>query len=105
MYFIYDLRFLPNPYFESKLRPFNGRTKLIQDYLFGKEEVNDYWGRLNDFLSYSVQKFYKEGRFFVNISIGCTGGKHRSVAFVEKLGQQVWKNTRFLINHRDLGKE
>jgi RNase adapter protein RapZ len=102
---VYDLRFLPNPYFEPTIKAFDGRNEAIQNYLFTNPVVNEYWEKLEDFLKYSVQKFYQEGRFFVHVAIGCTGGKHRSVAFVEKLGKQKWDNVRFLIQHRDLGKE
>lgn len=100
-----DLRFLPNPYFEKDLKKLDGRNPLIKNYLFEKESVNEYWLKLESFLRYSIEKFYQEGRFFVNVSIGCTGGKHRSVAFVEKIASQPWDNTRFLIRHRDLGNE
>ncbi len=102
---VYDLRFLPNPYFEPNLRSLDGRTNQIQKYLFDHDSVNEYWERLNDFLQYSVQNFYKEGRFFANIAVGCTGGKHRSVAFAHKLGLQNWDNVKFLVHHRDLGRE
>lgn len=102
---VYDLRFLPNPYFVAELRTLDGRSEQVKNYLFCKEDVNSYWIKLEDFLKYVLQKYYEEGRFFVNIAIGCTGGKHRSVAFVEKLGKQQWKNIKFLIYHRDLGKE
>lgn len=102
---ICDLRFLPNPYFEAKLKILDGRSEQIKEYLFKYDSVKEYWEKLKSFLHFSVQNFYKEGRFFVNIAIGCTGGKHRSVAFVEKLGAEDWENTRFLIHHRDLGKE
>lgn len=102
---VYDLRFLPNPYFEIDLKGLDGRNELIKKYLFEKETVDEYWKNMRDFLKYSVQKFYDSGRFFVNIAIGCTGGKHRSVAFVEKLNLENWENTKFLVNHRDLGKE
>ena len=102
---VYDLRFLPNPYFDPDLRPLDGRSEQIQNYLFTQEAVNNYWQRLKDFLFYSVQNFYKEGRFFANIAVGCTGGKHRSVAFVHKLSQEKWDNVKFLVRHRDLGRE
>ncbi|MBU4269919.1 RNase adapter RapZ [Candidatus Dependentiae bacterium] len=102
---VYDLRFLPNPYFEQDLKGLDGRSDIIKKYLFEKDVVNEYWSNLRDFLKYSVQKFYERGRFFVNVAIGCTGGKHRSVAFVEKLGSEKWENTKFLVQHRDLGKE
>lgn len=102
---VWDLRFLPNPYFVDSLKEFDGRNVAIHDYLFAHDTVKDYWNRLSDFLYFALTKFYQEGRFFVTIAIGCTGGKHRSVAFVEKLGIQKWNNCSFLIRHRDLGKE
>jgi len=102
---VYDLRFLPNPYFVPELRALDGRNELVQEYLFGKDEVNRYWHKLEDFLRYLLQSYYEEGRFFANVSIGCTGGKHRSVAFVEKLCGQKWEHSRFLAHHRDVGKE
>ncbi|MFC1894772.1 RNase adapter RapZ [Candidatus Dependentiae bacterium] len=100
-----DLRFLPNPYFEPELRSLDGRSDNIQSYLFKKDIVNDYWQCLKNFLNFSVQNFYKEGRFFANIAIGCTGGKHRSVAFAHKLGLEKWEKVKFLVQHRDLGRE
>ncbi|MFH1643780.1 MAG: RNase adapter RapZ [bacterium] len=102
---VYDLRFLPNPFFVPELKKIDGRSSEVQNYLFTKPDVQDYWRRLISFLEYSIKKSYKEGRFFVNVSVGCTGGKHRSVAFAEKLAKQNWENVRFLIHHRDLGKE
>lgn len=102
---VFDLRFLPNPYFEKDLKILDGRNPLIRNYLFEKDSVKEYWIQLRSFLQYSIQKFYNEGRFFVNVSVGCTGGKHRSVAFVEKLAKEGWDNTNFLVQHRDLGKE
>lgn len=102
---VYDLRFLPNPYFVPSLKHLTGKDGAIQDYLFEKDEVKRYWGKLYDFLSYLLQCYYEEGRFFANISIGCTGGKHRSVAFVEKLCAQAWPHMKFVSYHRDIGKE
>ncbi len=102
---VYDLRFLPNPYFNPDLKKFTGQDAVIQEYLFQQEEVIEYWKRLIDFLHYSLERFYKEGRFFVTVSIGCTGGKHRSVSFVERLSKETWKHMSFLPHHRDVGKE
>lgn len=100
-----DLRFLPNPYFVDELKELNGKDPLIQEFLFSKDDVLEYWDKLKNFLEYSINKYYEEGRFFANVSIGCTGGKHRSVAFVEKLSLQSWKNVVFLATHRDINKE
>lgn len=100
-----DLRFLPNPYFIPELKSFNGKDEVIQNFLFSKPDVLEYWQHLKSFLEYSINKYHEEGRFFANVSIGCTGGKHRSVAFVEKLSLQSWKNVAFLVTHRDIAKE
>ncbi len=102
---VYDVRFLPNPYFVPELRLFDGRNERVFKYLFEKEEVLEYWKKLEEFLRYVLGKYYEEGRYFVTIAIGCTGGKHRSVAFVEKIKRQKWENVVFLANHRDVGKE
>jgi RNase adapter protein RapZ len=102
---VYDLRFLPNPYFVPALKILDGRQGEVQSYLFGHPVTIDYWYRLKDFLSYSIQKYFQEGRFFVNVAIGCTGGRHRSVAFVEKIGKENWENVKFLVHHRDVEKD
>lgn len=102
---VYDLRFLPNPYFIPELKAHDGRTNIIQEYLFSHTNTQDYWLRLTDFLYHSLEQFYQEGRFFATVAMGCTGGKHRSVSFVERLGKVSWPHVRFLITHRDVGKE
>ena len=102
---VFDVRFLPNPYFIPSLKPLNGTNKEVQSYLFSKVAAIDYWDRLRDFVNYSIKKYYEEGRFFANIAIGCTGGKHRSVSFIEKLAKENWENVRFLIHHRDVKKD
>ncbi len=102
---VYDLSFLPNPFFVDHLRFLDGRDKRVSKYLFDKREVCDYWDRLRGFLKYLLRCYCDEGRFFANVSIGCTGGKHRSVAFVEKLFEESWDNIKFIKYHRDLGKE
>lgn len=102
---VHDLRSLPNPYFIPSLKALDGRTPDIQNYLFEQPTVVAYWDKLIDYTKFAIDKFYQEGRFFVTVSIGCTGGKHRSVTFVERLSKQNWENIKFLVNHRDVGKE
>ncbi len=102
---VYDVRFLPNPYFIPELKPLNGCDERIQEYIFSHAIANDYWDRLVDFLSFNLKRFYEEGRFAVSIAIGCTGGKHRSVAFVEKLTTLAMPQVQWVKSHRDLGKE
>jgi len=101
---VFDLRFLPNPYFVPALKPLDGRDERIQKYIFEHPVSCEYWDKFSDFLKYSLKKYYEEGRFFVNISVGCTGGKHRSVAFVEKVSKQGWNDVKFILNHRDVEK-
>lgn len=103
--FIYDLRSLPNPYFISNLRKYDGNNKIIHDYLFDQPDVREYFKYLKEFISYSIDKFYKEGRLFMYISLGCTGGRHRSVAFVQELAQLKLNNVHFLVKHRDIHKD
>ncbi|HSW73788.1 MAG TPA: RNase adapter RapZ [Candidatus Limnocylindria bacterium] len=100
--FVYDLRSLPNPYFIPELRPLKGTDQPILDYLFKEPEVIEYWTKFNDFVRYSIDKTYQEGRSFMKIAIGCTGGRHRSVAFVHTLAQQKHEHVQFLVEHRDL---
>ena len=102
---VYDLRFLPNPHYIPALRSFTGLDSPVQHYVFSQPESAEYWEHMTDFLKYALQKFYEEGRFFVTVAIGCTGGKHRSTSFVEKLSKLEWDNITFLPHHRDLGKE
>jgi RNase adapter protein RapZ len=100
--FIYDVRSLPNPYFVPELRSLDGTSEHIREYLFSKNEVQDYWNKLKDFIHYSIQKSYDEGRFFTNIAIGCTGGRHRSVAFVHELALHTIENVHYGVKHRDI---
>jgi len=102
---VYDLRFLPNPFFIDELKNLDGRTEKIQKFLFAREEVDVYWKKLEDFLRYLLHQYYEEGRFFANVAFGCTGGKHRSVAFVERVAKQKWKHVKFLIHHRDIERK
>lgn len=100
--FMYDVRSLPNPYFVSELRPLDGTSPEIRDFLFKNSEVQDYWLRLREFIHYSIKKSYEEGRFFTTIAIGCTGGRHRSVAFVHELANCSLDNIHYVVKHRDI---
>jgi len=103
--FVYDIRSLPNPYFVEKLRGNSGMDGVVVEYLFAQQEVQEYWQRLVDFVRFSLAKAYEEGRFFVTIAIGCTGGRHRSVAFVQELAKQAVDNVQFIVKHRDVHRE
>jgi UPF0042 nucleotide-binding protein len=103
--YVFDVRSLPNPYFVESLKLYNGIDPRIKAYLFEKQPVCEYWDRLIDFMRYAIAKSYEEGRFFINIAIGCTGGKHRSVAFIEKIALETMPNTHFLLQHRDIDRD
>lgn len=102
--YIFDLRSLPNPYFIPALKLLDGTNEEIQHYLFEQPIVQDYWQRLESFVHFSIDQASKEGRNFINIGIGCTGGRHRSVAFVHKLNQQAHHGAQFIAKHRDKEK-
>lgn len=103
--FVFDLRSLPNPYFIPELKNFDGTQESIKNYLFNQNEVVQYWDKLKDFFLFSLERSYNEGRLFMNVAIGCTGGRHRSVAFVERLASLAPDYVHFSIKHRDLTKD
>lgn len=102
---IFDVRFLPNPYFIPELKTCTGLDSRVIDYLFGQKEVQDYWQKLRDFLYYSLERSAQEGRLFTTVAIGCTGGKHRSVALVHKLAQEKINGISYIIKHRDVHRD
>lgn len=100
--FLYDLRSLPNPYFVAHLQALDGRSERIQEYLFAQPAVQEYWEKMRDFFTFSLERSYQEGRFFMHIGFGCTGGKHRSVAFVERCSRLNLEYVQFFIHHKDI---
>lgn len=100
--FVYDVRSLPNPYFVPSLKELDGRSERIQTYLFEQPLVQNYWQKFITFFTFSLEQSYQEGRFFMHIGIGCTGGKHRSVAFVERCAQLSLPMVKFFIHHKDI---
>ncbi|MCA1945822.1 MAG: RNase adapter RapZ [Desulfovibrio sp.] len=82
---VFDLRFLPNPYFVEELRPLTGKDPAIVDYVLGEDPGKTFLQRLREFLLYLMPLYDTEGRYRITIAIGCTGGRHRSVAVTEAL--------------------
>jgi len=103
--FVYDIRSLPNPYFIEHLKPLDGTDESLRQYLFELPEVQEYWNKLVDFVDYSIDRAYQEGRYFMTIAIGCTGGRHRSVAFVHELSKRTKNKVLFFVKHRDVNRE
>ncbi len=82
---VFDLRFLPNPYFVEQLRPFTGKDKEVAAHVFGEPSAREFRKRFIDFMTFLLPLYDAEGRYRITIALGCTGGKHRSVAMTEAL--------------------
>lgn len=102
---LFDVRFLPNPYFEPSLKQLSGIDKPVYDYLFSQVVVQDYWLRMHAFATYVINQSLAEGRFAMNIAIGCTGGRHRSVALAHRLAQENIEHITFLTRFRDIERD
>ncbi len=102
---VFDVRFLPNPYYVPELRPLTGLDEGVRDYVFAAEQSREFLQRLTDFVSYLLPRYKEEGKTSLVIAVGCTGGHHRSVAVAHALAetfrQQNWPVTE---SHRDIGR-
>lgn len=101
-----DMRFLPNPHWDEKLRDHTGLDADVSDYVLAQPEAREFLDHYADLLSIMEDGYIREGKRFVTIAVGCTGGKHRSVAMAENLAARlVKKNVEVNVHHRDLGRE
>lgn len=102
---VFDVRFLPNPYYVPELRPLTGLDEGVREYVFAAEQSREFLQRLTDFVSYLLPRYKEEGKSSLVIAVGCTGGHHRSVAVAHALAetfrQQNWPVTE---SHRDIGR-
>lgn len=99
-----DVRFLPNPYFNEKIKKFNGLDPKIKKFVLNGSESRVFLDKLIDFLDFLFDKYILEGKSYLTVAIGCTGGKHRSVVIVEEL-KKSFKKLNPNISHRDINKE
>ena len=99
---VVDVRFLRNPHFVEDLRPQDGRDPAVRDYVFGTPEAEEFVSRYTDLLSFLLPRYQSEGKAYLNVGVGCTGGKHRSVAVAEALAKRA-NTERYLVSvkHRD----
>jgi UPF0042 nucleotide-binding protein len=100
--FVFDVRMLPNPHYESELRALTGRDKPVADYLLAHPEVAAMFSSIEDFLTQWLQPLVRDHRSYVTVAIGCTGGQHRSVYLVEALTRAFSQNWQTLKRHREL---
>lgn len=104
---VFDVRFLPNPYYVEGLRAKTGNDREIQEYVLQFDEAHEFMGKLEDMLNFLIPNYIAEGKNQLVISIGCTGGKHRSVTLANELYKRlsVKKEYGLKIEHRDIGKD
>ena len=104
---VFDVRFLPNPYYLEGLREKTGLDAEIRDYVMQFKEAHDFLDKLVDLIQFLIPNYIAEGKNQLVISIGCTGGKHRSVTLAEELYKRLAKGTTYglKIEHRDIEKD
>lgn len=103
---VLDCRFLPNPFFVSALKAQDGRDAAVQQYIFEHPEGREFMTRMRDLLGYLLPRYQREGKAYLTVAVGCTGGRHRSVALVEGLRAFVEdQGLSVTVTHRDVGRE
>ncbi len=100
---IIDVRFLPNPYFITALRKLDGESDPVKKYLSGKSDTKEFLKKYLDLLDYLIPLYEKEGKTYLTIAVGCTGGRHRSVFIAREIFDHVRKNGRDVtVSHQDI---
>jgi UPF0042 nucleotide-binding protein len=103
---LFDVRFLPNPHFIPELRPFTGRDEPVLTYLQSQSEVGETIDRFVDMLAYLLPRFQREGKSYLTVGIGCTGGRHRSVMIAEAIYKRLAElGYKTRIVHRDIDRD
>lgn len=104
---VFDVRFLPNPYYYEELRKHTGNDKEIQDFVMGYEMAHVFLDKLDDMVRFLIPNYVLEGKNQLVIAIGCTGGKHRSVTLANKLYERLEKQNDYgvKLDHRDISKD
>jgi UPF0042 nucleotide-binding protein len=101
-----DLRFLPNPYWDPKLKDLTGLNEQVNDFVVGSDQAQEFLTKYAELINLVEDGYLREGKRFVTIAMGCTGGKHRSVAMAENLSARlVTSGVEVRVVHRDLGRE
>jgi RNase adapter protein RapZ len=100
---VFDVRFLPNPYFEPSLTHLDGRDPSVSKFVFGPDG-SELVRQVEGLLRFALPQFQKEGKLYVTVCVGCTGGRHRSVAVVEELRRRLAGEWDILVRHRDVDR-
>ena len=103
---VVDVRFLPNPYWIPELRDLNGRDQAVSDYVLSQEGAGEFIDRYTDILRIIGAGYRRESKRYLTLAVGCTGGKHRSVAVSQELARRLEEQgVETTVVHRDLGRE
>ena len=104
---VFDVRFLPNPYYVDELRPHTGMDEDVYRYVMENQVAREFAAKLEDMVKFLIPNYVKEGKTSLVIAIGCTGGKHRSVTLARVLYDRLLETREYGIRleHRDIGKD
>ena len=102
---VFDTRFLPNPFYINELRDKTGRSKKVKEYVLKSAQTKKFLSKLYTFIDYLMPHFIQEGKSYLNVSIGCTGGRHRAVVLAEQIKDHLKRQKHNVrIHHRDIYK-
>ena len=104
---VFDVRFLPNPYYIEELRPQSGNDREVRDYVMNNQKAVKFLDKMTDLVEFLIPNYVQEGKTQLVIAIGCTGGKHRSVTLANELFEVLSRNENYgiRVEHRDIGKD
>ena len=104
---VFDVRFLPNPYYIDELRPKSGNDREVREYVMNNDKAREFLAKLTDMIEFLIPNYVQEGKTQLVIGSGCTGGKHRSVTLANELYKRLSgkKGYGLKIEHRDIGKD
>lgn len=103
---VFDVRFIPNPYYIESMRKHTGKHEDVREYVLKMPETKEFLDKLNSMLDFLIPNYVKEGKSQLVIGIGCTGGRHRSVAIADELNRNLTeKQHRTVVEHRDIEKD
>lgn len=98
---VFDVRFIPNPYYDLDLRELTGKDQAIKDFIFSYGQTEEFISRLEEMLNFLIPFYKKEGKNSLVVGIGCTGGRHRSPAIAEELYKRLNTNNNVVVYHRE----
>lgn len=101
---VLDVRFLPNPFFVAELAPLTGEDEPVRRWVLAQPEASAFLDKAEDLLRLSLRGFEKERKAYATLAIGCTGGRHRSVALVRELAERLGRDVSLSVRHRDLSR-